>query len=346
MIGDISNEYVSSATQFFELAEDLLLDSGETLSDVRVAYRTWGDPKARARLVCHALTANADADEWWAGLFGSGRTLDPDRDFIVATNILGSCYGTTGPRIADASGRPLGPDFPVISVRDMVRLQSKVIDQLGVESLEVVIGGSLGGMQALEWAALFPDRVESVVAIGVGAAQSAMCMGLSEAQRQAITSDPAFLEGRYPQDAGPDNGLALARMIAMVTYRSRENFEQRFGRDKSEDVYEIQSYLRYQGKKLVERFDANTYLTLMGAMDSFDLGHGRGSIREVLRSIVTPVLAIAISSDVLHPPAEVEELATGLPNSVFKVIDAPQGHDAFLIETDQINQAVSGFAAG
>jgi homoserine O-acetyltransferase len=297
-------------------------------------------------MVCHALTGNADADDWWAGLFGAGRTLDPQRDFIVSSNVLGGCYGTTGP----TSTRPgtvcrYGGGFPHVTVRDMVRLQARLLHHLGVDRLNLVMGGSLGGMQALEWACMFPDRVDSVVAIGVGATQSAWSLAFSDAQRAAITTDPGFADGGYEPGGGPVDGLAIARMIAMISYRSPDNFSTRFGRSESDAGFAVQSYLRHQGTKLAARFDANSYLMLVGAMDSHDLGRARGELSNVLAENTTPVLTIGISSDVLYPVSEVKKLAGALPNARYETLEAPQGHDAFLIETAALDQIITRFQA-
>jgi homoserine O-acetyltransferase len=326
------------------LASGLTLESGETLPEARVAYRTWGEPSNEAILICHALTGSADADEWWEGLFGASRSFDPDRDFIIASNVLGGCYGTTGP----TSTRPgadhwYGASFPQVTIRDMVGLQAQLLDHLGVESLRLVIGGSMGGMQALEWAAIEPDRVKGAVAIGVGADHSAWSVAFSEAQRAAIWGDPRFNGGDYEPGHGPDTGLAVARMIAMISYRGKANFESRFARRTVEDEFEVRNYLRHQGQKLVDRFDANTYLRLMDAMDSHDLARGRGNLDRVLAGIKTPVLTVGISSDVLYPASEVEELAAGLPNARYQMLHAPQGHDAFLIENANLDGIVSRF---
>jgi homoserine O-acetyltransferase/O-succinyltransferase len=341
------SEPASTATRLLELPGEFPLENGDSLREVAVAYRTWGEPRPVATLVCHALTGNADADQWWPGLFGPNQTLDPDRDFIVSTNVLGGCYGTTGP----TSPRPghegwYGPAFPDVTIRDMVRLQARLLEQLGVDRLKLVIGGSMGGMQALEWAVMFPGQVDAVVSIGAGPTHSAWGIAFSETQRAAITSDPDFELGGYAPGAGPVNGLSTARMIAMVSYRGRESFESRFGRRTSEDDFAVQSYLKYQGSKLVERFDANTYLTLVGAMDSHDLSRGRGDIAKVLASVQTPVLAIGISSDILYPALEVQDLARGLPNSQYETLHAPHGHDSFLIEMESLNRIATRFTAG
>ncbi|MDJ0498513.1 MAG: homoserine O-acetyltransferase [Acidimicrobiia bacterium] len=337
--------WISAETEFVDIEDPFELESGETLPHIRIAYRTWGHPQPHATLVCHALTGSADADDWWADLFGPGRALDPDRDFIVCANVLGGCYGTTGPTSrADGAFEPYGGAFPTVTIRDMVRLQAILLDRLGVEVLDLVIGGSMGGMQALEWPLLFPGRVRAIAPIAVGPTQSAWGVALSEAQRQAIRADANFAGGRYSLGAGPTQGLAAARSMAMISYRSPHNFEVRFGRGEDEaGTYNVQSYLRYQGEKLVNRFDANTYLTLIDAMDSHDVGRGRGATEMVLGSIGQPALVISVSSDGLYPASEVATMAGHLPGAELVEIDAPHGHDAFLIEIDAVNDLLVDF---
>ncbi len=336
--------WISDETEFRDI-EGFTLDSGETLPQVRVAYRTWGRPRPNATLVCHALTGTADADDWWADLFGPGRALDPERDYIVCANVLGGCYGTTGPTSREAGAfEPYGGTFPAVTIRDIVHVQAQLLDLLGVETLDLVVGGSMGGMQVLEWAALYPDRVEAIAPIATGPTQSAWGVALSEAQRQAIKADANFAGGRYPLGAGPAQGLAAARSIAMISYRSPHNFVERFGREQTDDdSYQVQTYLRHQGDKLVNRFDANTYLTLSSAMDSHDIGRGRGSVEAALRSIDQPALVISVSSDGLYPATEVAAMAGYLPNAELHEIDAPHGHDAFLIRVNEVNDHLVEF---
>jgi homoserine O-acetyltransferase len=335
---------ISNETRFYQHTGAIDLENGETLESVQVGYRTWGEPCSEATLICHALTGSADADEWWEGLFGPSRTFDPEHDYIIASNVLGGCYGTTGPTSTrPGSSQWYGRDFPPVTIRDMVEVQARLIEHLEVETIRLVIGGSMGGMQALEWAAMYPDRVGGAVAIGVGSHHSAWSVAFSEAQRAAIWADPKFLDGAYRPGEGPDNGLAVARMIAMISYRGRANFESRFGRKTLEDEFEIQTYLRYQGQKLVDRFDANTYLRLVDAMDSHDVARDRGDMADVLSGIKTPFLAVGISSDILYPAAEVEELATALPNARYQMLHAPQGHDSFLIDMANLDGIVSRF---
>jgi homoserine O-acetyltransferase len=332
-----------------ELPSPFRLDSGERLPSVTVAYRTWGrlnGDGANAVLVCHALTGSPDVDGWWGSLLGPGRALDPARDFVVCSNVLGSCYGTTGPasRRPGSSGR-WGADFPEITIRDMVRVQAALLDALGVRRLRLVVGGSLGGMQVLEWALLRPDRVDAIVPIAVSARHSAWCIGVSEAQRQAIYADPRWCGGRYPDDAPPSAGLAAARAVAMLTYRSRESLETRFSRAQNDGVYSVESWLHHHGQALVRRFDANTYVTLTMAMDTHDVGRGRGGWREALAGVHVPALVLSIDSDVLYPPVEQQDLAAALPLGRLETLRSPHGHDAFLIEGDAVNAAVERFRA-
>jgi homoserine O-acetyltransferase len=340
--------FVSPETKVLDLAGEFPLELGGTLPALRVAYRTWGTlapDGANAVIVCHALTGSADADLWWTRLFGPGRSLDPERDFIVCSNILGSCYGTTGPAEVDpATGRPWLGTFPAITIRDMVRVQHALATALGVKRVPMVIGGSLGGMQVLEWALLYPDLVESVAFIASTARHSAWCIGLSEAQRQAIYADPRWRDGGYDPRDPPAAGLAAARMMAMLSYRSQPSFEMRFGRrPQTEDVYAVESYLRYQGQQLVDRFDPASYVTLTKAMDTHDVSRGRGDFDDVLRSLRQPTLVVSIDSDVLYWPWEQREVATLAPNARLAVMDSPHGHDAFLIDVDRLDEMVCDF---
>jgi homoserine O-acetyltransferase/O-succinyltransferase len=343
--------FISPHTRFYHLSEPFVLESGAVLPEVQIAYRTWGQLNAsgdNAVLVCHALTGWADADDWWEPLFGTDRTLDPTADFIVCSNILGSCYGTTGPTSQNpATGQPYGSQFPAITVRDMVRLQARLLDALSVSHLKLVIGGSLGGMQVLEWALLYPERVGAIVPIAVSGRHSAWCIGLSEAQRQAIYADPNWQGGNYSPNQPPVNGLAIARMMAMSTYRSWFSFEEKFSRQRQAEFpdqpYAIVNYLHHQGQKLVERFDANTYITLTQAMDSHDVARQRGEYQAVLAQITQPTLVVAIDSDILYPPVEQEELANFMPQAHLARLSSLHGHDGFLIDMDELNHLIVAF---
>lgn len=347
---DFLKRHISADTRYLTLEHPFELENGERLDEVVVAYRTWGDvanARERAILVCHALTGSADVEAWWPNIIGAGRAFDPEHDFIVCANILGSCYGTTGPaNLNPATGRRYRVDFPLVSVRDMVEVQRHLLDELGIERLELVTGPSLGGMQALEWAVMYPERVGSVVAIGVGGRHSPWCIGISEAQRAAIAADPNWNGGHYSDDAPPAQGLAAARMMAVCTYRSWHSFEERFGRDTRDgDLYEVQSYLRHQGAKINERFDANTYVTLTHAMHTHDLSRSRGDYESVLANVRQPALVVSVSTDTLYPPQEQAHLADLLPNASYEILDCPHGHDGFLIETESLGQLISRFRA-
>jgi homoserine O-acetyltransferase len=340
--------FIAPETRWCELPGEFPLELGGRLPRVRVAYRTWGSLDAsggNAVVVCHALTGSADADRWWTKMFGPGEALDPERDFIVCANILGSCYGTTGPSSVDpATGRPYLGSFPPYTVRDMVRVQAELARGLGIRRIRMVIGGSLGGMQTLEWALMYPEMVETIVPIANPARHAAWPIGLSEAQRQAIFADPLWKDGQYDPAAPPSKGLAAARMIAMCTYRTWASFEQRFGRrSQTADTFAIESYLRYQGQQLVDRFDAATYVGLTRAMDTHDVSRGRGDHEEVLRSVKQPALVVSIDSDVLYPPAEQEEMARHIPRARLARIDSPHGHDAFLIDVERLSAMVAEF---
>ena len=347
------------------------MESGAVLPSIDIAYTTHGrlnDAGTNAILVCHALTGNAHAVDarlpdgetipgWFQGVIGPSLGLDTDRYFVIASNVLGSCYGTTGPAsINPATGSAYRMTFPQMTIRDIVRAEKLLVDHLGVRKLATVIGGSMGGMQALEWAVTYPGVTGSIVPIGTAAAHSAWCIGISETQRLAIMNDPAWQGGNYT--AQPERGLAIARSIAMITYRSQPSFQARFARagiaagDGHERVriyrdvpmsFAVESYLRYQGQKLADRFDANSYLYLTRAMDLHDVSAGRGSMRDVLGRVSARVLCIGISSDVLYPPAEQKAIASAIPGAVYAEIDSPHGHDAFLIEFESMNRILRDF---
>ncbi len=344
-------EFISEKTRYFDVSESFTTELGGLLPSLRIAYRTWGRLNARKDnviLVCQALTGSADADAWWEGMFSGGGAFDDSADFIICTNVLGSCYGTTGPvSINPLIGRNYGPDFPLITIRDMVRVQRLLLAGLGIDKVKLAVGASLGGMQVLEWGCLYPEVVQALMPMGASGRHSSWCIGQSEAQRQAIFSDQHWNGGWYSEDYPPAKGLAAARMMAMCTYRSFENFQSRFGRSvqtgKDGTIFKVESYLHHQGRKLVERFDANSYITLTRAMDMHDLARGRGEYEEVLRSMKLPIEILSINSDILYPKEEQEELARLMPNSSILYLDEPYGHDAFLIDVATVSGMVRSF---
>ena len=333
------------------------LESGAVLRDVPVAYETWGTlaPSAdNVILVCHALTGSADASDWWEGLIGPGKALDTNRYFVVCPNALGSPYGTASPVTENPdTGRAYGAAFPDTTIRDTVRLHRRLLWRLGVKQVAAAVGGSMGAMQVLEWG-FYGSTVRSLIPIAVGGRHSPWQIGWSEAQRQAIYADPNWNGGDYSPDAPPSEGLASARMMAMVSYRSRASFEERFGRNRQPDngtpagsspPFAIESYLRYHGEKLTDRFDANCYVALTKQMDTHDVSRGRGAYLDVLASLSQPTLVVGIDSDVLYPLEEQKELATHIPNATLEVLRAPHGHDAFLIEQDALARKIRSFLA-
>jgi len=327
-------------TQTLSLSR-LALESGDVLRDLVVAYRTWGtlsEQGDNAILVEHALTGSPHIDEWWADILGAGRALDPERDFVVATNVLGSCYGTTGP----TSGKPgsseaWGPDFPKITVRDMVNLEVRVADALGVTRWSLIVGGSLGGMRALEWAASYPARVASVAALGAPVRHSAWAIGWNAIAQSALLADSKFREGRYPAADPPLAGLAAARAASMLSYRSFEGLEDRFGRKAEDGKFEVERWLDRHGETFVDRFDANAWLTLSRAMDTHDVARGRGALEEVVSGLGVHVLFVGISSDALYPAREIEATAARWPGADYALLESTHGHDAFLIEGAAVN---------
>ncbi len=363
-VGTVTPQVVDVATP----GKPLVLEYGGTLKHVAVTFETYGELNAagdNAILICHALTGSAHAagvqtqerraqvPGWWDPLIGPGKPIDTSEHFVVCSNVLGGCYGTTGPSSLDPeTGHPYRLDFPRYTVRDMVEVQRRLMDALGVTSLRAVIGGSMGGMQTLEWAALYPERVRSIVPIGIGARHSAWAIGLNEVARRSITSDAAWRGGSYPLGEQPETGLGLARAVAMLSYRSVDSLDAKFGRERvshSRDLlsksFEIESYLDYQGVKLVQRFDANTYLYLTKAMDDYDLSEKRGRLSHVLKKMTMPALVMGINSDVLYPEREQRQLIEGLPNALYARITSPHGHDAFLIEFPQLAVRLRRFLA-
>lgn len=363
-----------AAADVFAVAEPLVLDSGAELTGVTVAYQTYGRlnaDKSNAILVCHALTGDQYATDihpatgkpgWWSLLVGPGLVVDTDRYFVICANILGGCMGTTGPKETNpATGRPWGLDFPVITIADMVRLQTKLIDHLGIDQLFAVIGGSMGGMQVLEWAASYPHRVFTAVPIATAAHHTAQNIAFHEVGRQAIMADPDWCGGDYlNQQKIPRRGLAVARMAAHITYLSEPALHRKFGRKlQDRDTitfgfdadFQVESYLRHQGIRFVERFDANSYLYITRAMDYFDLSsrHG-GVLANAFRDTHTRFCVISFTSDWLYPTNNSREIVHALnavaANVSFAEIRSDAGHDAFLLDEPEFHRVLAGFLNG
>jgi homoserine O-acetyltransferase len=361
--------------QFMRMAVDrpFVLEGGGQLRDITVAFETWGtlNPAAdNAIIVCHALTGDAHAagpageghptPGWWDDMIGPGKSIDTDRWFVVCVNVLGGCQGTSGPAspAGDRAGY-FGPTFPVVTMRDIVRTQARLADALGIDRWAAVIGGSMGGMQALEWAVMYPERVERLVVLATCTAATAQQIAWWSTGRRAIALDPKWRDGNYydaePGD-GPHAGLALARQISQVTFRSDDVFTDRFGREPVEPLagryemwqrFQVERYLDYHGNKLARRFDANSYLLLTKAMDLHDIGRGRGGEEAAVRRITAPVLAMGITSDILYPSYQQQHLVdlcrSAGGTAEYHDIDSPHGHDAFLIEFEQVASALVPF---
>lgn len=341
----------------------LRLEGGGRLSAVTVAYETWGTLNAAANnaiLVEHALTGDSHVSGpaspahptpgWWDGLIGPGRPLDTDRHFVVAANVLGGCQGTTGPSSLGPSGRQWGSAFPFVTVRDQVEVEFRLTELLGIRQWRAVIGGSMGGMRSLEWAVTHPDRVRTAFVLASTAYATAEQIAWCQPQLLAIRNDPHFNGGDYYDKAvGPDEGLGIARRIAHVTYRSEPELHTRFGRREQDSLrrlggggrFAVESYLDHHAGKIAGRFDANSYLTLTEAMNSHDIGRGRGGIEAALAAFEGDLVVASVDSDRLYPPRlseEIVEAASG-PASLTTITSA-HGHDGFLIEIDQISRLV------
>ena len=344
----------------FVLERDLLLESGRILVRPTLHYALYGRLDAardNAVLVCHALSGSARVGSWWPEIFAPGAVLSLDHDFVICINLLGSCYGSTGPGSVDPeTGLVYGPDFPLVSIRDNVRAQAQLLDSLGIRRLRLVLGGSIGGMQALEWAIHDPQRVERAAIIGT-APLSAMGLALNHLQRQAIQNDPDWDGGYYLTQRPPRQGLSLARQIGMISYKSPELFDERFSRNPNrngenpwglDDLggglvggrFDIAGYLDYQGDRFVERFDANSYLAIMRTMDTWDPQNGYASSQEAFGGIRARLIFVGISSDWLFPPASVREFAATIQsagvNAEYREMASSHGHDAFLAEQAEL----------
>lgn len=351
--------------------EPFSLESGAKLNKVDVAYETYGtlnENKTNAILIQHALTGNSHCagkynvqDKqvgWWDPLIGPGKAFDTDRYFLVCANVLGGCNGTTGPAsINPDTGVPYGMGFPVITIRDMVRIQKQLLSHLGIGRLKAVAGGSMGGMQTLEWGVMFPDTADKLICIAAPGRLYPQAIAFNTIGRQAIMNDPDWQGGGYYPGKGPVRGLAVARMVGTITYRSDESMNRRFGRKLCSDdrnryfdfheQFEVESYLHYHGTELVKRFDANSYLYLTKAMDLYDVGRGYPSYEAALARIQGELLIMGISSDILFPPYQQREVARILQaargRAEYFELNTPYGHDGFLIEFEKISPVIRRF---
>ncbi len=358
------------ASNVFKLEQDLPLDSGQALSGAEIAYEAYGelaDDKSNVVLICHALTGDqyvasthpiTGKPGWWERMVGPGKPINTDRFYVICANVIGSCMGSTGPASVAPDGDVYAMRFPVITIRDMVRGLVALLDGLGIEKLHTVVGGSMGGMQALSLVANWPDRAERVLVIASTARHSAQNIAFHEVGRQAIMADPAWSQGAYyTSDATPDNGLAVARMAAHITYLSEEGLTEKFGRRlQDRDAksfgfdadFQVESYLRYQGSGFTQRFDANSYLYITRAMDYFDLAeeHG-GTLANAFAATSARFCLISFDSDWLYPTAESRHIVHALNAAGAKVsfveLSAPHGHDSFLLEHPPMDRVIQGF---
>ena len=325
------------------------LEIGKTLHEIEFTYHSYGqlnETGDNVIWICHALTANSDAADWWSGLVGEGKILDTSKYFIICSNNLGSCYGATNPRsINPETGKPYGKDFPIITTRDMALAHEKLRKELKINSIHLLIGGSMGGQVALEWAIARTNIITNLCVLATNAQHSPWGIAFNEAQRMAIETDPTLYDSS--KNAG-SKGLEAARAIAMLSYRNHLTYNQTQVNNSLDAVedFRASSYQRYQGKKLRERFDVLAYLSLSKSMDSHNVGRNRGGINVALNKIQTPTLVIGIASDILFPPEEQELIARHIPNSDIEIINSSYGHDGFLIEHEAITALLKNFLKG
>jgi homoserine O-acetyltransferase len=357
---------------FDQPGQELVLEGGGTLAPFTIAYETYGKLNERrdnAILVTHALSgdahvagrhsANDKRPGWWDMMIGPGKGLDTDKYFVISSNVIGGCSGSTGPASPDpATGRPYGTDFPIITIADMVNAQAMLVDHLGIDKLLAAVGGSMGGMQVLEWAVSHPDRVHLCLPLATAARQPTQAIAFNEVGRQAIMADPDWHGGHYYGGRTPAKGLSVARMIGHITYLSDEAMQEKFGR-RLRDVhdysftfsadFEVESYLRYQGLSFTNRFDANTYLYITRAIDYFDLTRRQGTLVDAFRDVTARFLVLGFSSDWLHPPYQLKEIVSALRATQKHVsyyeVESHYGHDAFLLEREKMEGIIGAFLA-
>ncbi|MEZ2121589.1 homoserine O-acetyltransferase [Corynebacterium sp. CCM 9203] len=342
---------------------DVRTEAGGLIQDAMIAVQRWGDlhrkPDGSTNIILveHALTGDSDAVNWWNGLIGPGQSLDTDRFCVVCTNALGGCSGSTGPSSLHPDGQPWGSRFPALSIRDLVTAERQLLDVLGIDRVAAVVGGSMGGARALEWSLMHPERIGAAAVLAVSARASAWQIGIQSAQISAITNDSEWLNGDYHSSDGyPHQGLAAARRIAHLTYRGEQEIDERFGADAQrgenplgefrspEQRFAVQSYLDHQARKLVERFDAGSYVALTEALNRHDIGRGRGGLNKALSGIIVPTFVAGVDTDILYPYHQQEHISRNVGNllGMAKIV-SPVGHDAFLTETRQVARILRRF---
>ena len=327
---------------------DLLLENGETLPDITIAYQSWGTlnaQKSNAILVNHAMTGWSDVPGWWPQMVGPGLPFDTDKYFVLCPNVIGGCQGSTGPASIAPDGKRYGSRFPIVTIRDMVNAEIAFSDALGIDKYLLAVGPSLGGMRSLEWAVQLPERVSAICTIGSSAVATGDQIGTFSVQIQAIKSDPYFNGGDYyEQERGPVDGMGIARRIAHLTYRTESEMDVRFGRQLQGDEtgrYAVQSYLDHQANKLAKRFDANTYIAFTDAMNSHDIGRERGGVVKALASVKVPVVVVSIDTDRLFVPRLQVEISELVPTAEPPIVISSEfGHDGFLVESEAMGAAI------
>ncbi len=352
----------ATQTQTYTI-NDLTLESGEKLSPVTLAYETYGtlnSAKTNAILICHALSGDAHVSGkggWWSNLVGEDKPIDTNKYFVICSNVVGGCRGSTGPSsVNPKSGQPYGLDFPLVSIVDFVNAQRSLIDHLGINKLLAAVGGSMGGMQVLQWMTAYPERIHAAIPIATALKHSPQQIAFNEVGRQAITADPDWQDGNYYGKAAPAKGLAIARMIGHITYMSEASMERKFGRktrnggkSKFGADFEVEGYLRNRGNNFVGRFDANSYLYITKAIDTFNLLKGN-SHSAVFSGLKAKVLVVSFKSDWLYTTAQSREIVKACKQSgvdaSYCELDAPYGHDSFLVETEQLGRLVGDFLRG
>ncbi len=339
------NRDASNSLQYLYIKEKFYLESGEYLPELRIGYQTFGKlnaDKSNVIWVFHALTANTDPTDWWKGLIGEGELLNPEEHFIICANVIGSCYGSTGPKdFNPENGERYLRDFPQITIRDMVNAHQILRNHLGITEVFLGIGGSMGGQQLFEWAVQEPSFFKNIVGVGTGARSSSWGIAIRSAQRMAIEADPSFYSS---SPKGGWKGLEAARAMAMISYRTRLSYNKSQVDEPDQiDDYKAESYQRYQGAKLNQRFDARTYYSLSKAMDTQDLGRHRGGVAQALKAIKSKALIIGIEGDLLFSKAEHREMAHGIENARLAFIPSDYGHDGFLVEAPTITKLIKNF---